>query len=99
MLLPQGIERLQSAAALDVPEGPAVARRRTLERGADLVDRAGMAATRNRAVGAHRGSPATLGVGEVRPWRDHSAFHQEAEGDARLLPLVGDCLHRAFVEG
>jgi hypothetical protein len=38
MLLPQGIERLERTALLDVPEGPAVARGRALERGADLVD-------------------------------------------------------------
>ena len=47
--------RRRAAAArrlLDMPEGPAVARRRALQRGADLVDRAGVRVADDRAVGA-----------------------------------------------
>ena len=77
MLLPQGVERLQRAALLDVPEGPAVARRRALKRRADLVDRARLRAAGDRAVGADRRRPAALGVGQHRPRRDQPAFDQQ----------------------
>src|SRR5207244_9973056 len=60
MLLPQGVERNEHAPALDMPEGPAVARGRLLQRGADLVDRAAVALAGYRAVGADRRRPAPL---------------------------------------
>src|SRR3954454_11050178 len=99
MLLPQIVDRLQfTSALLDVPEGPAVARRSALERGADLVDRPGMRLARDGPVGAHACGPAALGVGKVHSGRDQPALDQKAKGDARLLALVEHRLHRAFVE-
>src|SRR6185369_9213580 len=98
MLLPERIERLQCAALRDVPEGPAVARRRALQRGTDLVDRARMRVAGDRAVGADRCGPAAPGIGQPGAGRHEAAFDQHAEGDARLLAPVGDGLHRTLIE-
>ena len=58
MGLAQGVDQHERAVILDVPEGPAVARWRALEGGADLVNRALVAAAFDRAVGAHPRRPA-----------------------------------------
>src|SRR5690606_12590374 len=63
--LPQRVDRLDLAFVLDVPEGPAVAARRALQRLADAVDRAGLAPADDRAVGAHGGGPAALLVEQL----------------------------------
>src|SRR5947209_5147654 len=99
MLLPQIVDRLQlTAALLDVPEGPAVARRSALERGADLVDRPGVSLAGNRAVGADARRPAAFRVHKVHTGRDQTALDQQTEGDTRLLPPVENRFHRAFIQ-
>src|SRR3954451_5054092 len=98
MCLSERVKRLQRTAILDVPEGPAIARRRVLERGSDLVDRAAVRAARKRAVRAYAGDPAALRIKELRPGRHEATFYQQTEGDTRLLALVGHCLHRTLVE-
>src|SRR3954463_749624 len=98
MLLPQGVDWLQLAALLDMPKGPSVTRRGTLKRGADLVDRTRLAAADDRAVGAHAGGPSPLAINQTRPGGDHAALHECAKRNSRLLALVGNRLHRAFVE-
>ena len=87
MLLPQGIEQGQRPTLLDVPEGPAVARWRALQRGADLVNRTRMRFANDRAVGPHRGRPAPLGVRQPRAGANQPIFDQHTEGDPRLVAL------------
>src|SRR3546814_9947309 len=75
-----------------MPEGPAVARGRALQRRAELVDRAGLAAVaEERTVGADGGAPAAPGVGERRAGLQIGILDQYAERD--LGPAPG-ALHR-----
>jgi hypothetical protein len=53
-LCSQGVDQGQRASALDVPEGPAVARFETLGERADAVNRADSIAERDRAIGPHQ---------------------------------------------
>src|SRR4029079_5903019 len=92
------ISGLEEPALLYMPEGPAVARRRVLERRADLVDRPTMLPAAQRSVGPNAGSPPALGIEQGRPRRHEPAFDEQAEGDARLFALVGSGAHRARVE-
>src|SRR3546814_10854414 len=65
--LAQRVDRFQPVGGFVMPEGPAVARGRALQRRAELVDRAGLAAVaEERTVGADGGAPAAPGVGERR---------------------------------
>src|SRR3954453_6288834 len=98
MLLPENIQRLNPSTRLDMPEGPAVARGRGLERGANLVDRPGVRLAGDRAVGTHFGSPAALRIRQTASGRDKPDLHQHAERNARLLALVGYGSHGALVE-
>src|SRR3954447_2933952 len=99
MLLPQGVERLQRARNLDVPEGPSVAGRRLLQRGAYLVDRARMRFAKDRTIGPNLCAPTALGVDERGTRRDQPAFDQQSKRYARLLALVAHRSHGALVEG
>src|SRR4051812_4645552 len=72
ILLPERIERDQSALAFDMPEGPAVARRGALGFGADLVDRALPAIQLDRRIGENPRAPAPSRVREHGP-RHHRA--------------------------
>ena len=81
---------VSAAIALVVPEGPAVAGVQPLHLGADLVDRTGAVADRQRAVGAHLGGPALLGVIEHGAGLHQAGVDQADEGDARLGALAGE---------
>src|SRR5690348_4212995 len=81
-----------------MPEGPAVARRGVLERCSDLVDRPAVRPAAERTIGTDAGSPAAPGIDQARSCRNKAAFHEQPERDARLVALVGDRAHRAFVE-
>src|SRR3546814_6687050 len=61
-LLAQHVNGDQLALDVEVPEGPAVAGRRALQMGADLVDRAFEIRGDERAIGAHLGAPALVGA-------------------------------------
>src|SRR5512139_3338640 len=98
MFLPQHVDQLEAAFVLDMPEGPAIARRRTLKRRADLVDRTRMSVAGNRTIGVDRREPAALRVSQDRTWRNHPAFDQQAECDSWLAALVGHDRHGAFIE-
>src|SRR3546814_12002931 len=70
-----------------MPEGPAVARGRALQRRAELVDRAGLAAVaEERTVGADGGAPAAPGVGERRAGLQIGILDQYAERDLGPAP-------------
>src|SRR5690606_26038687 len=56
--LPQRVDRLRAPILFEVPERPTVAARRALQRLADAVDRAGLLAAGDRAVGTHGRGPA-----------------------------------------
>src|SRR5688572_2527344 len=81
-----------------MPKRPAVARRRALKGGPDLVDRARMRAARDRPVGADLGRPAAFRVHDCRAGGDHPALDQGPKGDSRLLAPLGDRADYAFVE-
>src|SRR3546814_14227269 len=78
---------------------PAIAARRALYARADLVDRPRrLALAIEAAIDAHHRLPAAFGIGQHRPRRDHPAFDQRAEGDARCGFGRHHRLHRALVE-
>src|SRR6478609_5977512 len=81
-----------------MPEGPAVAGRRALQSGANLVNRTAVALALDRPIGADAGGPAAFAVRERCAGRHHAAFDEQAEGDAWLATLVGDGFHGALVE-
>ena len=66
--------RHQRAVALDMPERPAVAGRRALDGGADLVDRALLAAMLDRGIGEDAGASS-------------AAWRRSASCRARSAPL------------
>ena len=63
-LLAQKIDRQQPAPLLETPKGPAVAGRRPLHGGADLVDRAAALFADQAAVGPDPGGVAAAGIVE-----------------------------------
>src|SRR5258708_20959243 len=75
------------ALALDMPEGPAVARWRALHLGADLVDGAARIRRDDGAVGAHLGGPAAAGGEQDLGGADEAALDERAEGNALLVAL------------
>src|SRR3546814_11129366 len=82
-----------------MPEGPAVARGRALQRRAELVDRAGLAAVaEERTVGADGGAPAVPGVGERRAGLPIGILDQYAERDLWPAPWALHSRQRRFVE-
>src|SRR3546814_10452168 len=74
----------QLALDVEMPEGPAVARRRALQVGADLVDRALEVGGDEGAVGAHLGAPALVGPVQHGARLQQAVLDEPAEGDARL---------------
>src|SRR3546814_18532914 len=82
-----------------MPEGPAVAARRALQPGTDLVDRPRrLPLAIEAAVDTHLRLPAALRIGQQRSRRDHAAFDERAERYARRGLRRHHRLHRAFVE-
>ena len=81
-----------------MPEGPAVARGRVLDLGAHAVDRTGILAHGQAAIGAHDGLPAALLVGQHGARRQPARFHQRAERHLGRSALALHGLERAFVE-
>src|SRR3546814_11869133 len=78
---------------------PAIAARRALYARADLVDQPRrLALAIEAAIDAHHRLPAAFGIGQHRPRRDHPAFDQRAEGDARCGFGRHHRLYRALVE-
>src|SRR5690606_11794299 len=69
--LAQVVDRLQHALFFHVPEGPAIAGFQTLDASAEPMDRPGILANRDRAVGAHMRRPALLAVVEL-----HAGLHE-----------------------
>src|SRR6478735_4374386 len=98
MLLPIGVQRAQSAVLVNVPERPSVARRCSLERGADLVNRSAVRVANDRSIGADRSRPAPLVVRQIGSCWNEAAFDEGPERDARLLTFVRDSAHCAFIE-
>src|SRR5262245_6675135 len=92
-LLTKMIDRQARAGLLEVPEGPAVAGRCALYRGADLMDRAAMIAERiacrPRAVGAYARVHAATRIAGHGAGLQQTRLDQHAEGDARLGALAG----------
>src|SRR3546814_5712750 len=81
----QRVDRFQPVGGFVMPEGPAVARGRALQRRAELVDRAGLAAVaEERTVGADGGAPAAPGVGERRAGLQIGILDQYAERDLEI---------------
>src|SRR5689334_17784241 len=89
--LAQAVYRAGLAFALDVPEHPAVAARRVLQRLADAVDRARLSPAGDRAVGAHGRLPAPLLVEDLGARLEQAGLDQLAERNARCIPAA---LHR-----
>ncbi|MPL60869.1 hypothetical protein SDC9_06431 [bioreactor metagenome] len=81
-----------------MPVGPAVARGRALEMGADLMDRALHVIADERAIGADLGLEAVADGIEFLARAQHAAFDQLAEGHARLGAFRGGGLERFLVE-
>src|SRR5690606_9785476 len=97
-LLAQHVDGDGPSLALDVPVGPAVAGRRALQVGADLVDRPADVAGGDRAVGAHAHGVAPALVEQGLARRDQPALDQPAEGDARRVAARGRRVDVALVE-
>src|SRR3546814_5129323 len=82
-----------------MPEGPAVARGRSVQRRAELVVRAVLAAVaEERTVGADGGAPAAPGVGERRAGLQIGILDQYAERDLGPAPGALHRRQRRFVE-
>src|SRR5262249_14518812 len=86
-LLAVVVDRHQTAVALDMPEGPAVACRGPLHLGADKMDRAAGLGRNHAAVGAYPRRP-TPALGEQTVARPQQpALDQRAKRHARCLAL------------
>src|ERR1700744_3593860 len=86
-LLAEGVDRHQPAWALDIPEGPAIPCRRTLQLRRDRVDRALMLGGDQAAI---RLDPCAITPGLVAQdvaRLDHPALDEAAKRHARRLAL------------
>src|SRR5205823_9812840 len=91
-LLAQEVDRHALTLDLDMPEDPAVAGRRALDLGADMVDRAAGFRRDDGAVGAHPGGKAPTLVEQYSARADEAALDQRAERNA-LLAALGRGVH------
>src|ERR1051325_7768635 len=78
-LLAELVDQFEAAAALDMPEGPAVAGRRALQLGGDKVDRAAMLGGDDTAVGAHPRAPAPARIDQHLAGPQQPALDEVAE--------------------
>src|SRR5258708_2648907 len=85
--LPVAIDWHELALDFNVPERPAVAGRRALHLGADLVDGAARIRRDDGAVGAHLGAPAPARVEQDLAGADEAALDERTEGNALLIAL------------
>src|SRR5579864_2214847 len=80
-LLAQRIDRDEIAFALDMPEFPAIAGRRALHFGRDLMDRALGVGGNHRAVGPDLRRPATARIDQNLARLQEAALDQRTERD------------------